>query len=95
MDVRGQFSQNEIDMGNLGNLATAFSPDGKLLAVACEGNNICLLNSADGKEISRFKAHTGIIPLAFSPDGSLLARSSDRGSISIWAIPPVEEGSAP
>lgn len=68
--------------------ATAFSPDGSMLAAGCSNNDICFLDPSDGREIYRTKAHSGISNMAFSKDGSVLATSSNWGLISLWAVPP-------
>ncbi len=72
--------------------AVAFSPDGSVLAAGCSMNEICFLDSSDGREIYRMKAHSGISALAFSQDGTLLAASSNWGLISLWAVPPFTNG---
>jgi WD40 repeat protein len=78
--------------------ALAFSPDGRLLAVAMTGGHIMLLDAATGMERTRFLSvpiervgglddyylHTTAI--AFSPDSQWLAGGGDDGYLRIWEV---------
>jgi hypothetical protein len=88
LNTTSPFEKQYFDFDTLFSYATAFSPDGSMLAAVCSKNEICFLDSSDGREIYRMKAHSGISNLAFSKDGSMLATSSNWGLISLWAVPP-------
>jgi sugar lactone lactonase YvrE len=64
-------------------LAVAYSPDGKILAWA--GPQICLRDTATGKELRRLgKAGDQIVSIAFSPDGTVLAAGSQIGWVRLY-----------
>jgi RNA polymerase sigma factor (sigma-70 family) len=76
--------------------ALAFSPDGKVLAVALTAGEVCLLDAATGKERGRFAAvpNDGLTSnyplhataLAFSADGQWLAVGGDDGFLRIFEV---------
>ena len=85
---------------NYESTALAFSPDGKVLAVAGNLPEIRLWDVADGRLLATLKGHSErVLALAFSPDGTLLASSGARSStgtgvagttdsfIHLWGIP--------
>src|ERR1041385_3975555 len=66
----------------------AFTPDGKVLAVA-GGNSedflIRLWDVASGQSLGTLNGHTGIVwSLAFSPDGQMLASVSSDKTAKVW-----------
>jgi WD40 repeat protein len=65
--------------------ALAFSPDGRTLALPDKGGTVRLLETATGKERSRFAGHGGdVVVLSFSPDGRRLASGSTDTTILVW-----------
>ena len=66
----------------------AFSPDGRLLAVADESNHVFLFDVATRKLTHRFEGHEASVnSLSFSSDGKLLASGSDDMTVKIWKLP--------
>jgi WD40 repeat protein len=67
---------------------TAFSPDGRLLAVGDVNCSIRLLDVATGHISSTLKGHVGqILSLAFSDDGRRLISGSADTTALIWDVP--------
>jgi WD40 repeat protein len=63
-----------------------FNPDGQLLALASQNNNVQLLNLNDGR-IQNFLGHSdAVIKVVFSPDGQMLASASLDHTIKLWKI---------
>lgn len=57
----------------------AFSPDGRMAALANTDKSIRLLDTSTGKQVRRFDEKTSASALSFSPDGkTLAARGSDN-----------------
>ncbi len=64
---------------------TAFSPDGKLLAVGLEGAQAALIDTRTWKDVHILSGHKGqVISLAFSPNGKILATGSYDRTIRLW-----------
>jgi WD40 repeat protein len=65
----------------------AFSPDGRMLAIAAEGGTIRLVETASGKERARLTGHSGeVTALSFAPDGRRLASGSYDTTILVWDV---------
>ena len=67
--------------------ATAFSPDGRLLASSGDDAVVKLWETATGRELATLNGHSlGVTALAFSSDGKLLVSGSDDGSARLWDV---------
>jgi WD40 repeat protein len=77
--------------------SSAFSPDGKTLAlgggVTAAGSNgpvageVRLVDVASGREVAVLTGHTKCVAcLAFTPDGKTLASGSDDGTVILWDL---------
>jgi WD40 repeat protein len=66
-------------------LATAFSPDGSLLATGCKDGRVVLWNVASGRQVGEPLAHPlQVRTLAFDPRGKLLVTGCDDGKARVW-----------
>ena len=67
--------------------ATAFSPDGSVLASASEDATIKLWDTKTWKALRSLEEHTNMVYSAsFSPDGTLLASGSGDNTVRIWEV---------
>jgi WD40 repeat protein len=72
-------------LGNI--LASAFSPDGKLLATCDTEGIIRLLDVQTGKLLLVFERHSKWVrSIAFSPDGQILASGSADQTVKLWDV---------
>ena len=66
---------------------SAFSPDGRLVAIGQEDGTIYLLNLDTDEVDMEFVGHRGAVThLAFSPDGLTLASGGADGTIRFWDV---------
>ena len=76
----------------------AYSPDGRTLAVSCDGGPMHRIRDAgSGKEILKLTMReedlvklNGRDSIAFSPDGTRVAYVSEGGKVQIWDVTPDE-----
>jgi RNA polymerase sigma factor (sigma-70 family) len=79
--------------------ALAVAPDGRRVAMAMTGGNVCLVDTASGKERTRFvsvpteqamgrdgDSYLHATALAFSPGGQWLAAGGEDGFLRIWEV---------
>ncbi|HBI43128.1 MAG TPA: hypothetical protein DDY78_09780 [Planctomycetales bacterium] len=67
--------------------ATAFSPDGSLLAVGGVDGAVCLVETASGKRAKQFQGRKEWVDvLTFSPDGSTLASAGGDSTVLLWEV---------
>lgn len=65
---------------------SAWSPDGRRLAVACQNGDVYLWD-VDSEKFAILRGHTeACLRLSFSPDGRLLATGSRDGTSRIWDV---------
>jgi RNA polymerase sigma factor (sigma-70 family) len=68
---------------------TAFSPDGRLLALIAPGQEILVYDLAHGRERQRFKGfHADVTHLTFSPDGRRLLSGLSDSTYLVWDLGP-------
>ena len=66
--------------------AVAYSPDGRLLALA--GDGVVLRETDTGRVVARFKQPAkGVKAIAFSPDGKTLATAATDRKLRLWHLP--------
>jgi WD40 repeat protein len=64
----------------------AFSPDGRLLATACDDKTARVWEVASGQERARVAHDYGVWGVVFSPDGGLVATASVDGTARVWEV---------
>jgi WD40 repeat protein len=70
----------------------AFSPNGRILAVAYQDDAIRLWNTVTGALIGTCAGHKQpIFSVAFSPDGKTLASASDDSTLKLWNVATQQE----
>jgi WD40 repeat protein len=79
-----------------GVLRLRFSPDGRLLACACQAEVILVLEVTSAREVAHLWGHNDWVQdVAFSQDGLHLASASSDGTIRIWATHMIGERPLP
>jgi WD40 repeat protein len=72
-------------------VATAFSPNGKLVATASSDHTSCLWDAETGAEIAVMKCHEAAVQnVSFSPDGTRLVTASSDKTARLWDVTGVE-----
>lgn len=74
----------KIDKPSWSPVCGAFSPDGRLFAVASFESDIVVFDTATGNEQRRIHSHRITLSLAFSPDSKRLAAGDSDGCICFW-----------
>ena len=64
--------------------ATAFSPDGRLLATAGRDLTVRIWDPRTGRELRTLKHERPVTAVAFSPDGRRVVTGDDAGVLRIW-----------
>jgi WD40 repeat protein/tRNA A-37 threonylcarbamoyl transferase component Bud32 len=73
----------------------AFSPDGRVLAVALSrAGGLCLFDTANEKPLGKLDAPLQQVPACFSPDGSRLVVMAEGGLRQVWDLRLVRRGLA-
>jgi RNA polymerase sigma factor (sigma-70 family) len=68
---------------------TAFSPDGRLLALSAPSQTILVWDLRGGRELRRFKGFDAeVTSLAFSPDGRRLISGLTDSTLLVWDVGP-------
>ena len=77
-----------LKISEWGNHSVALSPDGNIIAIAFDKDNLiklCDMHTSEQKLILTGHTHTEILRLAFSPDSKTLASTSlDEDAIRLW-----------
>jgi WD40 repeat protein len=67
--------------------SAAYSPDGKLVALASYFGTVSIWDTSTGKQLLTLTGHTSSVNAeAFSPDGKLLATASQDGTVRLWNV---------
>jgi WD40 repeat protein len=96
---RGPLNLWEVDSSSAGRLLRAFpdpdcdvshlafSPDGTLLAAACEDHTVRVYDVQKGTEVSKLTGHLDqVLVVAFHPGGQILASGGADGMVRLWDL---------
>jgi WD40 repeat protein len=87
LTTRKELSRLDGEVVDYSPRGSAFSPDGKLVALGGGWTEVGLFEVATGKEVRRLPTWpTHYLGLAFSPDGRTLLVGSGGGAISQWDV---------
>ena len=80
--------ERSLGLWQAGNVVSAFSPDGKLLAFAGDSSTLIRLWSFEKQTMLYLpRDHTGgVLALAFSPDGKTLATAGKDQTVRLWNV---------
>jgi len=66
----------------------SLSPDGTVVAAACDDGSVQLWDHRTESRVSRFIAHDGAArSVVFSGDGARIVTAGDDGAVSVWSLP--------
>ena len=72
--------------------AIAFSPDGKLAAIASADKTVRIFDIDAGRDLRRCIGHTASVwAVAFSPDGTQVLSGSKDGTVRLWEVESARE----
>jgi RNA polymerase sigma factor (sigma-70 family) len=99
---------NGRKMGGQGVWSTAYTPSGRVLALAIDGRrmlangstertfSVCLYEAISGQEIRQFDVPQGhVFSMAFSPEGRILATGGGDSTILLWDMTGADAGKRP
>ena len=73
-------------------MSSAFSPNGKILAVVSSDDSIRFHDTATGQLLGSCVGHKQeVVAVAFSPDGKTLASASDDSTLRLWNVATQQE----
>lgn len=68
-----------------GTMSLDFSPDGRMLAISCEGA-LSLWDVETGRRLRTLSHGAAVLPVTFSPDGRFLACGVHGGRVAVWGL---------
>lgn len=90
MADRSQHRMLPVEEPYVGKLS--FSPDGRLIAAACQNRHLYLWETETGDGLADWSGHRDVInDVEFTPDGSFVATCGRDGTLRFWPVP---DGSA-
>jgi WD40 repeat protein len=67
-------------------IGVTFSPDGRLVSLCGQADDVFLFETATGKEVRRFHGIPSVLRTIFSSDGRTLAAANNSGTISLYDV---------